>query len=241
MRWIYISPHLDDAILSAGGLIYEQTKAGTPVKIWTIMCGFPQGTELSIFAQTMHYLWGTSSAQETVRVRRAEDAKAAEIVGAKTVHFDFLDCLYRRGRDGEWLYSDVFVPPHEHDADIPSQIAETVNHRVMQDDVLVCPLALGSHVDHILVRQAMEMLHHPLLYYADIPYLIKYPESLSPNTAGMKENVYLVTETGLRSWLEAVNAYSSQLSTLLDSPESLLEAIRHYYEKQGGIPLWNYD
>jgi LmbE family N-acetylglucosaminyl deacetylase len=207
MRWIYISPHLDDAILSAGGLIYD--------------------------------LWGTSSAEETVRVRRAEDEKAAEIVGAKAVHFDFLDCLYRRGRDGEWLYSNVFVPPQEDDTDFPRQIAETVNSHILQDDVLVCPLTLGSHVDHVLVRQALEMLHHPLLYYADIPYLLKYPESLGPNTAGMKENVYPVSETGLKAWVEAVNAYSSQLTTLLDTPEGLREAIRLYCEKQGGIRLWS--
>lgn len=241
MRWIYISPHLDDAILSAGGLIYDQTKAGIPVEIWTIMCGVPQDTELSMFAQTMHYLWGTSTAEETVRVRRAEDEKAADIVGAKVFHFDFLDCLYRRGRNGEWLYSDVFVPPREDDADIPRQIVESIRHRLLSGDILVGPLTLGSHVDHILVRQAMEMLQRPLLYFADIPYVIKYPDSLSPNIVGMKENVYTVTEAGLKSWLEAVNAYSSQLSTLLDGPDGLQEAIRRYYDQQDGIRLWNYD
>ena len=47
MRWIYLSPHLDDAVFSAGGLIYEQTQAGTPVEIWTIMCGDPHLTEYS--------------------------------------------------------------------------------------------------------------------------------------------------------------------------------------------------
>ncbi|NTU55874.1 MAG: PIG-L family deacetylase, partial [Anaerolineales bacterium] len=49
MRWIYLSPHLDDAVLSAGGLIYEQTRSGTPVEIWTFMCGVPSGTEFSPF------------------------------------------------------------------------------------------------------------------------------------------------------------------------------------------------
>jgi hypothetical protein len=37
MRWIYLSPHLDDAALSAGGLIYEQTQAGIQVEIWTFI------------------------------------------------------------------------------------------------------------------------------------------------------------------------------------------------------------
>jgi LmbE family N-acetylglucosaminyl deacetylase len=241
VRWIYISPHLDDAALSAGGLIYEQTQSGIPVEVWTILAGVRGDTELSTFAQVMHRLWGTSSAEETVRVRRAEDLKAAYIVGAKVVHLDFLDCLYRRGKNNNWLYADVYLPPHEDDADIPRQIAETVAPRLFPDDVLICPLALGSHVDHILVRRGLEMIGRPLLYYADIPYLFHKPDSLSPITAGMKESVYTVTESGLRFWQEAVNAYSSQLSTLYSSPEELLNAIRHYCEEQGGIHLWTYD
>ena len=28
MRWIYLSPHFDDAVLSCGGLIWEQTHSG---------------------------------------------------------------------------------------------------------------------------------------------------------------------------------------------------------------------
>jgi LmbE family N-acetylglucosaminyl deacetylase len=33
MRWIYLSPHFDDAVLSCGGLIFDQAQAGTPVEI----------------------------------------------------------------------------------------------------------------------------------------------------------------------------------------------------------------
>jgi len=238
MRWIYISPHLDDAVLSAGGLIYEQTKSGFPVEIWTLMCGIPQNTELSMFAQVLHQEWGFSSAEETIRLRRVEDENAAAIVGAKTVHFDFLDCIYRRGRNGDWNYMDVFVPPHEDDADLPRQIAETIASRLSRDDVLVCQLGLGSHVDHILVRRAVELLERPLLFDADIPYLFDHPESLSPNIAGMKENFHAVTEAGLISWQDAVAMYASQLSTLLDSPEFLRESIRQYWAERGGIRLW---
>jgi LmbE family N-acetylglucosaminyl deacetylase len=241
MRWIYISPHFDDAVLSAGGLIYEQTKSGVPVEIWTILAGIPAYSELSTFAQVMHHLWGTSSAEETVRLRRAEDVKAASIVGAKTAHFEFLDCLYRRGKNGDWLYADVYVPLHEENADMPQQVAEAIESRLLPDDILAGPLALGSHVDHILVRRGLEMLDHRLLYYADIPYLFNNPDTLSPITAGMRENGYTVTEAGLRSWQEAVNAYSSQLSTLYDGPEGLLEAIRLYCKRMGGLHLWYRD
>jgi len=240
MRWIYISPHFDDAVLSAGGLIFEQTKSGTPVEIWTILAGVPEGSELSAFAQVNHYLWGTYSAEETVRIRREEDRKAAGIVGAQAVHFDFLDCLYRR-ESGEWLYADIYVPPHEADADLPRRVADAIAPRLLLDDILISPLALGSHVDHVLIRRTLELFGRPLQYYVDIPYLFHNPGSLSPFTAGMKENVHTVTESGLRSWLEAVNAYSSQLSTLFESPERLLEAIRNYWEEHGGIRLYSYE
>ncbi|MGZ9225622.1 MAG: PIG-L family deacetylase, partial [Anaerolineales bacterium] len=146
MRWIYLSPHLDDAVLSAGGLIYEQTKSGLPVEIWTFMCGYPLDlpeAEYSTYAQLQHTQWGFSSAQEGIRIRREEDQSAAARVGASVLHFDFLDCIYRRGVNGEWLYYDISEPPREEDSDLPSQIAEAVSTRLLLDDLLVCPLSVG--------------------------------------------------------------------------------------------------
>ncbi len=241
MRWIYLSPHLDDAVLSAGGLIYDQVQAGIPVEIWTFMCGYPLDGEYSMFAQVLHKIWGFSSGEEAVRGRRAEDLQAANILGAKAVHFDFLDCIYRRGRNGEWLYSDIYLPPHEDEADLPRQIAEAASARLMPDDVLVCPLSVGSHVDHVLVRRAAELLDRPLRYDIDIPYLFYKPEELEVKAAGMKETVHPITEAGLRSWQEAILAYRSQFPVLgerLHTPEKMRDAIRSYWEEQGGLRLF---
>ncbi len=67
MRWIYISPHFDDAVLSCGGLIWEQTHSGIPVEIWTIMAGDPPlGAESTPLARQLHDRWQTASAGETV-------------------------------------------------------------------------------------------------------------------------------------------------------------------------------
>ena len=245
MRWIYLSPHLDDAVLSAGGLIYEQTKLGIPVEIWTFMCGYPPELpegEYSSFAQALHKEWGFPSAQAGIHIRREEDQRAAARVGAGVVHFDFLDCIYRRGANGEWLYYEISTPPREEDQGIPSQIAGAVSARLLPDDVLVCQLSVGSHVDHVLVRRAAELLGRPLLYDADIPYLFENPHELEPKTAGMKESVYVVTETGLKSWQEAILEYKSQLPVLGDSfntVEKARGAIQSYWAGQKGISLWN--
>jgi LmbE family N-acetylglucosaminyl deacetylase len=239
MRWIYVSPHLDDAILSAGGLIYDQTRAGMDVEIWTLLCGFPPSEELSPFAQGLHSDWGIPTATEVIKARRAEDIKAAGIVGAKTVHFDFLDCIYRRGKNGDWLYSDIYIPPHEDDEDLPARMAESVSARLKPTDQLVCQLGLGSHLDHVLVRRAVELIQQPVLYDVDIPYLFNFPDELASKTAGMKAKTHRITDSGLRSWQEAIAAYESQLSSLFDSSAAMKEQIQQYWSEYIGVRLWS--
>ncbi|MGD8404567.1 MAG: PIG-L family deacetylase [Anaerolineales bacterium] len=238
MRWIYISPHLDDAVLSAGGCIYEQTKAGIPVEIWTIVCGYPPPGELTPLAQVIHFQWGTGTAEETTNLRRAEDLKAADIVGAKTVHFNIPDCIYRRGPDGEPLYLKIFTQPHPAEAHLPDEIASAIAPGLEADDQVICQLGIGGHADHILVRQAAEQLNRPLWYTADVPYVFNQPGELASKVAGMKESHYNITEAGLRAWIEASLAYESQLSSLFDSTEDLDEKIHSYYSKSAGFTMW---
>jgi LmbE family N-acetylglucosaminyl deacetylase len=238
MRWIYLSPHLDDAVLSAGGWIYDQTQAGNTVEIWTIMCGVPPTTELSPFAQVLHYQWGMETAEQIVRMRRQEDVNAASILGATTQHFDFLDCIYRQGKGGEWLYGGIFVDPHPDEADLSARIAEAISARLKPDDKLLCQFSIGKHVDHVTARLAAELLNRPLCYAADIPYLFNFPEHLAPNTAGMKETVEQVSEAGLTAWQEAIAAYASQISSLFETPEQMREQIRQYLAENKGLRFW---
>jgi LmbE family N-acetylglucosaminyl deacetylase len=241
MRWIYLSPHLDDAALSAGGLIYEQTQSGIPVEIWTFMCGDPHLAEYSPFAQSLHAQWGFADAKETVYKRRIEDETAANILGAKALHFDFLDCIYRRAANGDWLYPEgVFGTIRGEDADLPAQIAAAITPRLQLDDVLVCQLGVGSHVDHVLVRQAAELLGRPLIYDIDMPYFLYKSDEFGDKAAGMKESTLRITETSLEPWIEAVVAYKSQLPSLnevVSTPENVRASIRAYWEKWGGVRL----
>ena len=240
MRWIYLSPHLDDAALSAGGLIHDQSRSGIPVEIWTFMSGFPPEGEFSQFAQLQHYVWGFPSAEAAVQARREEDRRAAAILGAKAVHLDFLDCIYRRSSDGEWLYSDISVPPHTQDAILPDQIAQAITSRLEPDDRLVCQLAIGSHVDHVLVRQGAERTGLRLQYDMDIPYFFSNPQELEQKSVGMRKTVHPVTEAGLKSWHAAILEYKSQLplfGEFMYTPEKAGEALRSYRSEQGGVPI----
>ena len=238
MRYIYFSPHLDDAILSAGGLIYDQTQAGHAVEIWTFMCGYPDETELTEFAKRMHESWETTSAEETIRLRRAEDQKAAAMVGAKAVHFDFLDCIYRCGKNGEFLYPDTIIGSNPAEADLPAQVAQTMIAWLKPDDFVIAQLAVGSHVDHLVVRNAAELLHRSIAWIADIPYLLNDPDDLAPKMAGMQDSTQPVSEAGLKVWQDAIEIYPSQFSTLFDSPEDMRQKIGGYWAERKGIRFW---
>ena len=204
------------------------------------MCGYAPEEAVSPFAQLLHSMWGFSSAEETVHRRREEDRNAAAIVGANVLHFDFLDCIYRLGADGEWLYTDVFTPPDPVDAAIPFQIAAEISTHLQPEDILVCQLSVGSHVDHVLVREGAELLGRSLRYDIDVPYIFYQPEELGPKSAGMKEFVHSVTEAGLNSWKEAILAYKSQLPVLgesFDTPEKAQASIHSFWAKNKGIRL----
>ncbi len=240
VRWIYLSPHFDDAILSCGGLIWEQSAAGMPVEIWTICAGDPPPARLSRFAARTHADWNTGTAAETVALRRIEDRNAARLVGAVAHHFPIPDCIYRRHpATGRALYTrTVFRAPAHVEAPLAGQIADLIRARLTEEDTLVCPLGVGKHIDHTLTRRAAEMLQRPLLYYADIPYALNYPRQRAARTRGMLALDYSISRDGLRAWQKGIAAYASQISGLFPDVESMRAAIKTYWADKRGIILW---
>jgi LmbE family N-acetylglucosaminyl deacetylase len=239
MRQIYISPHFDDAVLSCGGLIWEQAQKGTPVEIWTICAGDAQPGPLSLLVEECHLLWGIKSAKDVVATRCIENQEAARLVGASTVNFSIPDCIYRRSPAGELLYpADVFVPIHPIEKDLAAEISTALASELQSGDIVVCPLAIGGHLDHVLTRLAAERLDCALGYYADIPYLINHPEMLGPATAHIQGTFNPVSEKGLRVWQKGIAAYATQILMLFETGEKMQEAVRIYWENQRGIQLW---
>jgi len=240
MRWIYISPHFDDAVLSCGGLIWEQTHKGITVEIWTVCAGDAQTGLLSPLAMSCHQQWGMVTAEEVVAARCIENQDAAAMLGAETVNFSIPDCIYRRSPTGELLYPEnVFVSTHQSERNLDSEIAAALVTELQPDDLVVSPLAIGDHVDHILTRRAAEHLNRPLWYYADIPYLLNQPEMLQSATGGFTETINPVTKKGLGRWQNGISAYKSQILMLFETGEKMQEAIRLYWENSHGIGLWH--
>ncbi len=110
-----VSPHPDDAVLSAGATLAAAAAAGCEVCVYTVFAGDPQ-PPLSAPALSFHAACGLG--QDAAAVRRAEDAIAVRLLGARALHGRFIDALYRRvGSDwlctwlGEHLQPDLAHEP----------------------------------------------------------------------------------------------------------------------------------
>lgn len=238
-QWIFISPHLDDVALSCGGLIWDLTRAGHTVAVWTLMAGTPTDENYSPFAQRNHRLWGISG-REAIHARREEDRAACALLGAEARHFDWPDAIYRRDphtgdpivNNNEALFND---PP---ETSLVDEITAVLQAVPPGGSRLVFPIGLGGHIDHQAVVRAGDRLDRVECYYADYPYILKNFDSPGFREGLWKSIPHFLDQAALDAWCEAVLCYASQLSTFWrDAGETRL-ALRNYLAGGGGR-LWH--
>jgi LmbE family N-acetylglucosaminyl deacetylase len=242
VQWVYLSPHPDDVALSCGGLLWEQVHSGEQVALWTICAADPPAGPLSPFAETLQTRWEAIS--EASAVRRAEDLRSCAVLGASARHFLIADCIYRRSAEtGAPLYDSeeaIFGPISPDEAFLVTHLACQFSQAFKNGANVVCPLALGGHVDHRLARSAAEMAGQPLWYYADYPYVLK-EASISgflPH-CGSQMTIFPISEAGLAAWTDSVAAHASQISTFWPDRAAMSRAIEKYCMDQGGVRLWS--
>jgi LmbE family N-acetylglucosaminyl deacetylase len=237
---IYLSPHLDDAVLSCGGLIAQQFAAGEEVTVFTVCAGDSPVGELTPFAYELHRRWG--GAGSPMAARRAEDLVACGRLGASVVHYPLADAVYRRGPDGQALYPDapsVFGDIHAAEAGRVEELAAALRPSLPADAQVYTPLALGGHVDHRLTRRAAERLHRSMWYYRDLPYDLhdgQPPDDL-PLPEAVETRVSLASEE-IDAWTAAAGEYHSQLSSFWTTFDVMAAELRDYHDGRGGLRLY---
>lgn len=240
MKIVYLSPHLDDVVLSVGGLIHKQTNRGHDVEIWTFMTGDPDESTLSEYARQLNNTMWKMPAKALLARRRLEDFRASCIVGATVLHLGLLDCVYRCHSDGTPIYSDICARPDSNDPVNAQVIASLIHERVTSNEpqLLVCPLAIGHHVDHVIVRQGVAMASFAgTAYYADFPYCFVPENRVRQNE--MTTQRFRLTRKEIRAWVAGASAYESQIWMLFDNQNQLSRHIRRYARRTRGAVLWS--
>ncbi|WP_375270596.1 PIG-L deacetylase family protein [Sphingomonas sp.] len=200
---VAISPHLDDAAFSVGGLLAAHARAGGRVTIVTCFTG--NVAQPTGFALACQFDKGLGPEVDYMALRRAEDVAACAVIGTQAVHLPLLEAPHR----GYASAPELFAARRDDDAmlaPLTAALAEQV--AALAPDLLLGPLAIGDHVDHWLVRDALTSISDAVLLWEDWPYLTRARSR--PSDAPAIEHVLSPQDRAARIGMCA--AYRSQLS-----------------------------
>lgn len=170
---LVMSPHLDDAVLSCGALL-AHLAARHPITVATVFTAAAP-PPWSLPARRQLRALGGIDAEDFFAQRRAEDSDVLAGIGAAAVHLGFRDALFRRGRRGPAYPTFRFDAARGRVASCDATLAAEVSARVAgltPADLVLAPLGVGRHVDHLITRRAARELGRPIrtVYYSDFPY-----------------------------------------------------------------------
>lgn len=227
-----LSPHQDDAALSLAMTIRVAARNGHPVRVvncFTVSNFAPHST--------------ARGAAEVGELRRAEDREFASRAGVavEMVDLGMEDAPIRL----RCTVLDVrrLVMGRRERADA-ARIADAVSR--FAEGVVLAPLGLGRHIDHLVVREAAALLARSgrkVVFYEDLPYAAELRECCILRTAdgaaarlGARLHGGLVRDPEAASRKRfAIEAYGSQLAVCQ------IDSIVEYGARRGGERLWSVD
>lgn len=239
---LVVSPHLDDGVLSVGGLIERAAANGADVIVATVFTAdSPQGGALSPLAQELHGMWNLGT--NPYAPRRDEDEIAVTSLGARPVFGGLLDALYRTSHDGAPLYptrQSVFAAPHVDDP-IGAPLLQLLQGWVTDfaPDLVLGPLGVGGHIDHAVTTRALYRLAAQcpiqLGLYEDMPYATGLFPPNAPDTvaAALRRSPFApkgssLIAVDLPGKLGAIAAYASQIADIFPNGLAFGSVIDNY-------------
>jgi LmbE family N-acetylglucosaminyl deacetylase len=140
---VAVAPRLSDAVQSAGATLARHAADGHPVVV------------VSVFS----------------RDGDPADTMAAEALGLAGVVHLAVDPAAQRGYAGPHAAHDGLRP----DDDAPKVTAAVLAVALgrLAPDLVLAPLGLTGHVDHVVVERALDELALPRLRWLDLPYALR--------------------------------------------------------------------
>ena len=204
---LFISPHLDDAVFSAGGLAGLLADRGWNTVLATVFTRSvvpAQG-----FALACQLDKGLAPDVDYMALRRAEDREAARLLGfTETLWLDLLEAPHRGYDSPAALFGSL------RGDDAPDVVGQLQALQAdFAPDLVLTPQGLGNHVDHQQVTKAAIGCFGPALlaFYRDTPYAIRQPDAqpLAIVPPGAVETIGIAAVLGRK--IAAAQAYTSQI------------------------------
>jgi LmbE family N-acetylglucosaminyl deacetylase len=165
---LILSPHLDDAIFSLGGLLTTHAQESTVITIFA-------GTPTRPVSRRWDRACGFTDSTQAMETRRQEDIVALTSLGiqpSNITHWEYLDKQYRTNNK-----ENLSLLAKE----IREKIEAVLDEHKGKDLHIYAPLT-GLHIDHRIVRDTVNNVYASkfetdpnviLYYYQDMPYTFR--------------------------------------------------------------------
>lgn len=219
-----VSPHLDDAVFSAGATLAGLARDGWRVLVATLFTG--NVARPAVFALECQTSKGIPAHVDYMALRRDEDRAACAAIGAEPIHLPLLEAPHRGYASAPALFASVRADDEAH-ATVPDTLATLFADTV--PDLLLAPRAIGSHVDHVITYEAMRSLGSSIetWFWRDWPYHDRpdAPDPFAADLHALPEH-FGPDDPHLRAAKRtALHAYASQLGFQFGGPHALDSAL----------------
>src|SRR3989344_2696879 len=185
---VFLSPHMDDAILSCGALITNLNKK-TEIKIINVFTTVSEKLETK-FARKFVAACGYKDSQKLFKDRKREEKKLFNKLGLKSTYLDFIDAAWRKKPESTSVkIASIINPEFIHIYSKEVAVFSGIVSRIDKDTmirverkllklvgkikaVIFCPIGRGRHVDHIIIREICRKNFKNVVYWSDFPYSI---------------------------------------------------------------------
>ena len=236
---LFLSPHLDDAVFSCGGLLALLADQGWRTVLAT---AFTRSVVPATgFALACQLDKGLSPDVDYMALRREEDWAAAALLGVTEVRWlDLLEAPHRGYGSATALFGAI------HPGDTVAGPLSTALAALADEwdaDLVLAPQGLGHHVDH---QQVIHAAQHcfplaRLAFYRDTPYAIRQPGAQPLEAVPPGPVVSITIETALARKLAAAQAYASQIGFQFGSADALSASLASFARSEGhGTPAENF-
>lgn len=227
---LFLSPHLDDAAFSCGGLMAQLADAGWRTVMMTAFTA--SVLPATGFALACQLDKGLDAAIDYMALRRDEDRAAAAILGVTDLRWLNLPEAPHRGYGSPSELFGAIRPDDMVWQGLAEHIAAATDE--LQPDLVLGPQGLGNHVDHRqMIRAVSDTVRQPLAFYRDAPYAIRNPNAGSHvGDNNVSECVVGIAGT-LDRKVEASCAYGSQIGFQFGGAASLGVALREFAVREG--------
>lgn len=199
---ILLSPHHDDIALSSGGVVRNLRQNGRQLFLINVFT-------TSLWAPIL----GSDATKEEISCTRLnEDTLYCQKVGIESINLGFEDSMVRGYDAITELSAEVDNEPIY--PLVEYALLNTLNS--VKFDLILCPLAIGNHIDHKIVQKAMKTVCGKyLMYYEDLPYSCCFSDKDVLSIARIRTNSiepgYIDISGVIGDKIKDIQTYASQI------------------------------